>query len=112
MTITISAEPVPLRLDEYGALRVGGTRVTLDILVAAFLEGLTPEEIVQQLPTLELADVYYALGYYLRHREEVNGYLSERERRASDLRSKIETSGDMTTIRERLLARKADLRGE
>jgi uncharacterized protein (DUF433 family) len=29
------------------------------------------EEIVRQLDTLELADVYGALGYYHRHREEI-----------------------------------------
>ena len=35
----------------------------------AFKEGLTAEEIVQQYPSLTLADAYAAITYYLRHRE-------------------------------------------
>jgi hypothetical protein len=33
---TLIAKPPPLRLDESGTLRVGGTRVTLDTVVAAW----------------------------------------------------------------------------
>ena len=41
---------VPLVADAYGTLRVGATRVTLDVVVAAFEQGATPEEIVQDFP--------------------------------------------------------------
>lgn len=51
--------------------RVGGTRVTLDTLVAAFEQGATTEEIAQQYPSPGLADVYSVIGYYLRRRDEV-----------------------------------------
>lgn len=43
-----SAEPIPLSEDEQETIRVGNTRVTLDIVIAAFQEGATPEEIVEQ----------------------------------------------------------------
>ena len=49
MTLTIATEPIPLRMDSDGVVRVGKTRVTLDTVVAAFVEGATAEEIAQQL---------------------------------------------------------------
>jgi len=49
MTLTVAADPVPLRAEADGTLRVGETRVTLDIIIAAFRQGMSPEELVQQL---------------------------------------------------------------
>ena len=57
MTIPLHADPVPLRADETGTIRVGSSRVTLDVLLADYLSGLSPEEIARQLDTLDLADV-------------------------------------------------------
>lgn len=48
-------------------MRVRGTRVTLDTVLAAFRDGATAEEIVQQYPSISLADMYQVLGYSLRH---------------------------------------------
>ena len=50
-------------------------------MVAAFGEGATAEEIVQQYPSLDLGDVYAVLAYYLRHRLEVDAHLEARRRR-------------------------------
>jgi uncharacterized protein DUF433 len=50
MTIPIAAEPVPLEMDAEGVMRIGRTRVTLDTVIAAFVDGATAEEIVQQYP--------------------------------------------------------------
>ena len=76
MTLSTPAELMPLQVDSDGVMRVGGTRVTLDTVIAIFEQGATAEEIVQRFPTLDLADVYFAIGYYLRHRQEVDDYLS------------------------------------
>jgi uncharacterized protein (DUF433 family) len=43
-------EEIPLAEDSHGVYRVGGTRVTLDLLVHAFNRGATAEEIVQKFP--------------------------------------------------------------
>jgi uncharacterized protein (DUF433 family) len=104
--LSITAQPVPLRIDADGVVRVGGTRVTLDTLVAAFQEGATAEEIVQEYPSLELADVYAALGYYLRHQAEVEAYLRERGRQADQERRRNEARFAQQGLRERLLARR------
>jgi hypothetical protein len=53
-TLLIETEPIPLEADADGVVRVGGTRVTLDTVVAAFKDGATAEEIVYQYPSLSL----------------------------------------------------------
>ena len=78
VTLMIAAEPIPLEADGEGVVRVGGTRVTLDTVVAAFNEGATAEEIVYQYPSLDLADVYAVIAYYLQRRPEVEAYLRRR----------------------------------
>ncbi len=56
-------EVLPLKTDKDGVIRVSKTRVTLDTIVTAFLEGLTAEEIAAQYPVVPLADVYSVIGY-------------------------------------------------
>lgn len=90
-------------MDTGGSLRVGGTRVTLDTVVAAFKEGATAEEIMQQYPSLKLADIYFAIGYYLRRREEVEAYLSQRAEQAVQVKKLYASPVDLQELRERLL---------
>jgi uncharacterized protein (DUF433 family) len=107
MTIIPTADPVPLRADASGDLRVGESRVLLDLVVESFDAGATPEAIVQSFPSLALADVYAVIAYYLRHRSEIEEYLRQRGQRAAEVRRKIDASQpDMKDIRARLLARR------
>ena len=76
MAFTAQAKLPPLREDAAGALRVGDSRVLLELVIRAFLDGATPETIVQRYSTLALPDVYAVIVYYLRHRSEVEGYLA------------------------------------
>jgi uncharacterized protein (DUF433 family) len=108
MSLPLTAEPPPLATGADGVVRVGGTRVTLDTVVEAFREGLTPEEIQQQYPSLDLAHVYSAITYYLHHRTEVEEYLETRSRRREEVRREVEARFDPTGIRDRLLARLRD----
>ena len=106
MTVTLHTDPVPLRVDETGTIRVGSSRITLDVLLADYRRGMSPEEIVRQLDTLELADVYGALEYYHRHRDEIEQYLRQRSGEAETLRRTIEgTQPDRTALRARLASR-------
>lgn len=77
--------------------------------MAAFADGLTPEEIVYEYPALPLADVYVVLGYYLHHRAEVDAYLHHRHRQAETVRRQNEARFDPQGIRARLLARQVHL---
>ena len=106
-TLLIETRPIPLETDADGVVRVGGTRVTLDTVVAAFREGATAEEIVYQYPSLTLADVYSVIGYYLQRRSEVEAYLRRRQRQAEEAREQNEARFDPHGIRDRLLARRA-----
>jgi uncharacterized protein (DUF433 family) len=107
MAIVIHPEPVPLAVDGDGVVRVGGTRVTLETIVAAFSQGATAEEIAQQYPTVSLTDIYTAIGYYLRHRIDVEEYIEKRRRESEAARKEMELSLGPDGIRERLLARRA-----
>jgi uncharacterized protein (DUF433 family) len=86
---TIHPDPVPLRVDETGTIRVGNTRITLDVLLGYLLRGVTPEQVVSQewYPTLCLADVHGVLAYYYRNQAELDQYLKNR-REAADARQK------------------------
>lgn len=106
MTLLLVSDAVPLQADADGVVRVGGTRVTLETVIAAFSEGATAEEITQQYPSLSLADVYSVIGYYLRHSGEVDAYLQQRRVRAHEVREQNETRFGARGVRERLLARR------
>lgn len=97
---------VPLTADEAGVLLVTGTRVPLDSIIHAFNEGATPEEIVQDFPTLDLAAVYAVVGYYLQNRAEVEQYLEQRKVSREELKREVESRFRPQGLRERLLNRK------
>jgi uncharacterized protein (DUF433 family) len=106
MPFAIVTDPIPLVTDDRGVVRVGKTRVTLDIVIAAFLEGATAEGILEQYPSLQLSDIYSVIGYYLRHKAEVDTYLLERQNRAAEVRKEAERRFNPVGIRDRLLARR------
>ena len=106
MTLSTTTETMPLQIDADGVMRVGGTRVTFDTIITIFEQGATAEEIVQRFPTLDLADVYFAIGYYLRHRTEVDNYLNERQQRSDQVRAQNMARSNQHGLRERLLARR------
>lgn len=106
MEIILQTEAPPLRRDASGALRVGRSRVLLELVIRAFQDGATPEAIAQRYPSATLADIYAVIAYYLRHREDIEAYLAEREQQAQDVRQRIEShQGDLADLRARMLAR-------
>ena len=103
--LPIRAELPPLRVDEGGAVRVGGSRVSLDLIVEQYENGMMPEDMVRAYDALELADVHAAIAYYLRHRDEVGAYLERRRDEAAALKAKIEAERPRVS-RDELLARR------
>lgn len=99
-------DSIPISKDAAGVLRVGESRVTLDLVVRAFQRGATAEEIVLDFPSLNLADVYQALGYYLKHEQELEPYFQSRQQEASALLAAHESEWAPLGLRERLLARR------
>ncbi len=107
MTLLIEANPVPLRADPDGTIRVVGTRLTLDTIVLAYRDGAPPEEIVKRFPDLSLPDAYAVVGYYLRFPREVEAYLDARRLAADAIRQEIEANCPTRPARDQLLARRA-----
>src|SRR5271165_2409556 len=104
MAVTELVEAVPLAKDAHGMYRVGGTRVTLDLVVRAFNRGATAEEISQKFSSLQLPDVYQVIGYYLKHADQLAEYFESREREEQTLLS-AHPEWSPKGLRERLLAR-------
>ena len=106
MTTDELVQVIPLRTDESGTIRVGKTRVMLELVLSAFLTGSNAEEIVDQYPSLDLADVYYVLGYYISHRAAMDAYLQQQAVAVEEARKEANRRWDRTGMRERLLARR------
>ena len=99
-------ETVPLKTDPHGAVRVGGTRVTLDTVIAAYQRGASAEDIARQFDVLRIDDVHAVLAYYLRHRPDVDTYLADRAAAAAHLRAQVEGEFPPDRLRERLRRQK------
>ena len=100
--LTIS---VPLREDPPGVLRVGQSRVLLELVIRAYQRGASPHEIVGMYDTLQLGDVFAVIAYYLAHPAEIDEYLRQCDAEAAALRGQIEASQPAGPSKEELLAR-------
>jgi uncharacterized protein (DUF433 family) len=101
-------DAIPLSKDAHGVYRVGGSRVTLDLVVRAFNRGATPEEIAQDFPSLRLPDIYQVIGYYLKHGSELAEYFECRNREEETMREAHQEEWSPRGLRERLLARRVN----
>ena len=105
MSFVLRTDALPISEDASGALRVGGSRVLLEMVIRAFQDGATPETIVQRYPAVSLENVYTVIAYYLRHPQEIEDYLAGRELSAKEIRERIEKhQRDTRAIRSRLLS--------
>jgi len=102
MILEPTMQPVPLHKNAQGVLRVGNTRVSLDVVIANYRQGLTAEAIVQELDTLDLGDVYAVLAYYLHNQADVEAYLAEQERHVVELQQQWETYQTTTALQTSL----------
>jgi len=110
MALTLHTDPLPLRIDEHGVIRVGDSQVLLDIVIREFHNGAEPEAIAHGFPTLNLANVYGVIAYYLRYRKEIDDYLHIRRKQAETLRQEVEAQQpSRVELRAKLLARKAQM---
>jgi uncharacterized protein (DUF433 family) len=86
-TMTIS-----LQADIYGVIRVSGTRVTLDTVIARHHQGDSPETIHDSFDVLPLNDIYAVIAYYLAHQDEINDYLNRRKEEGEHTRQEVEAN--------------------
>ena len=104
MSITFQTDPLLLREDTTGDLRVGRDAGSRGIGASRLSRRRHARAIAQRYPSLSLADVYSVVAYYLRHRDAMERYLADRERQADDVRQRIDRpQRDLTYLRNRLL---------
>jgi uncharacterized protein (DUF433 family) len=74
-------ETQEIKLSEYfdfvasDVIRIREHRLGIEHILGYYLEGYSPEEIVQEYPGLSLEKVYATITYYLRNRTEIDAYL-------------------------------------
>ena len=61
----------------------------MDIVLLYDGMGLTPVEIVEQFPTINLSDVHSALAYYYDHIDEIRDDIGQNADIAEQLRSRF-----------------------
>ncbi len=89
MSLSLQADPLPLRDDEHGSIRIGNTRVLLELVIRAYQARLSAEQIAERFDTLDLADIHAVISYHLRHRSEVEDYMRRRQAEAEEIRKRI-----------------------
>lgn len=99
--------------DQYVAERDGGywiadSRVSLDSIVYAFLNGQSAESIAQSFPVLSLEQVYGAITHYLAHQAEIDAYL-KRQRVDFETQRKASRQADPMFYQKLAEARKRQL---
>ena len=97
-----------VREDSQGVMRVGGTRVMLDSVVAAFHQGHSAETIAQQFSALTLEEVYGATAYYLANKQQVDQYLQRQDQIWEQWREKADQ--DAIPVVQRLRSQTAKVR--
>jgi uncharacterized protein (DUF433 family) len=79
--------PEFLTQDADGEIHLIGHRIGLYSVVRVFNEGLSPEEIHEEFPTLAPVSIRDVIAFYLDHRAEVDAYVAayraELDRQAS-----------------------------
>jgi uncharacterized protein (DUF433 family) len=66
-----------------GRLRINGTRITVNQIAVWYQQGYTAEEIADQYPHLNLAQIYAALAYYHANSDEIRAEM-EAEKKEFD----------------------------
>jgi uncharacterized protein (DUF433 family) len=103
---TPSTVHVPLRQEADGTIRIGKSRVLLEILIRAFLRGASAEAIVESYPSLGLDEVYAVIAYYLANRAEVDSYMQQMEAESKRVREALDAKQpQLIGLRERLMKR-------
>ena len=86
-----------------GKARIAGHRVrVLDIVTWSEHQGMTPDEIVSQVPSLSLAEVHVALAYYFEHIEEIQEEMRAEQVLADEYRRTHHSPVEAKLRRERV----------
>jgi uncharacterized protein (DUF433 family) len=74
---------------------IATTRISLDSVVYAFLDGESPESIAQNFPLLSLEQIYGAIAFYLSNRPIIDDYLAQGETEFQQLQQTCRTKSPL-----------------
>jgi uncharacterized protein (DUF433 family) len=97
--------PEFLSIDDGDFIHVTGRRVGLHHVVRAYNEGLSPEEIAFEFPSLQLAIVHKIIAYYLEHRQDVGKYIAGHDRTIAEQIAHAQPGPTIAELRSRLAKR-------
>ncbi len=97
---------IPLSVDEFGVIRIGDSGVPLESVMTLYRDGATAEEIADSFTSLDQADLHYVLGFALRHRSQIDAYLSNRAVAEAKIRQQVESQFDVTQLKARVQQRR------
>jgi uncharacterized protein (DUF433 family) len=66
-----------LAQNAYGYIHLADHRIGLRHVVDLYVEGCSPEQIVDHFPTLSLALVHKVIAFYLDNRADVDAYVAQ-----------------------------------
>ncbi len=108
----IAADPVPLEKWDDGSVRVAGTRIHYYVVLEGYLNGDTPEDLVEAFPDLSVGTVYTLIGYYHAHQKQISGWLEQIERETEQIWDRLEEASPSQESRRRLKARLDERRAQ
>jgi uncharacterized protein (DUF433 family) len=88
---------------------IAGTRISLDSIVYAFRNGISPESIAQSFPLLTLEQVYGAIAFYLANRKEIDAYLAAEEEEFDAMPQPLQATAP--SLYHKLISAKAQKQG-
>lgn len=56
-------------------IRIKGHRIGIDDVIDYYLDGYSPDQILEELPSLNLEKIYATLTYYLQNRRQMDAYM-------------------------------------
>lgn len=79
-----------------GRPHIAGTGVSVRTIVSMENEGMTPQQIVEQMPHLSLAHVHAALAYYYANKAQLDAEMSSLAEEEAQLEAEWRKSRDIT----------------
>lgn len=98
------SEGVPLTQDQdqYGSIRVTGSRITLDTIINIYKRVDSVEYIHDGFPTVSVAQINAIIDWYFDHQAEADEYLQERAAEGERLLKEIASQPEHMALRERI----------
>ena len=87
-------------------IRLTGHRIGIFHVVKYYNEGYSPEMLVEQFPTLELALIHKVIAYYLENRTLVDAYVADYDGELQEQRSVAPQGPGLTELRRRLASQR------